>query len=296
MSNLVFKGITVNGRPTMIGNRAAGVFRLAPNTFRLLYKDGVTPTFTKGTAVQISSTPNIWDWTGDTYRAFIDHTDLLEVMDAGNMSAQTDFRYTFQGCTSLRYVCPFNARINRLSYMFQNCSSLTSVPYLNVNIASGYDFIYMFDSCSSLTSVPLIKITNTGATTTNYMFRNCSSLTSIPQFDLRGVSSTASMFEGCTSLSTVPALNLNYAFQLNSMFKGCTSLTTMPSLSFSRTIQRCISMFEGCINIESGILDMYSALSAKMDRYGYYTTCFKDCGSNTTTGAAELAQIPSAWK
>lgn len=36
---------------------------LPDNTIRLLYKDNVTPTFSNGTAVQVSQNPNIWDLT-----------------------------------------------------------------------------------------------------------------------------------------------------------------------------------------------------------------------------------------
>ena len=41
---------------------------LPDNTIRLLYKDGVTPTFAKGTATQVSQSPNVWDLTyNNTY-------------------------------------------------------------------------------------------------------------------------------------------------------------------------------------------------------------------------------------
>ena len=36
---------------------------LPPYTIRLKFTEGVTPTFSKGTAVQVSSSPNIWDLT-----------------------------------------------------------------------------------------------------------------------------------------------------------------------------------------------------------------------------------------
>jgi len=298
MANVIFRSLKINGRPAMVGHSALGVYRLTPNTFRLLYRDGVTPTFTNGTAVHISESPNIWDLTcTSTYAALQGHTDLLEVMDAGNMRGQSNFSMTFKGCTSLRYVCPFNATITKASNMFQNCSSLTSIPYLNLgSIGNGYSD-YMFDGCSSLTSVPLLNTST--FTTANYVFRNCSSLTEVPSFNLSNVRTATSMFEGCTLLSNVPALNLRYASNgLGSMFKGCSSLTTIPSLTLPSSLRVCSSMFEGCVNVESGITSMYSTLYTALynARSTYYGSCFKDCGSNTTTGAAELAQIPSSWK
>lgn len=297
MSNILFKGLTINGRPSMIGNRALGVFKLAPYTLRLRYKDGVTPTFTKGTAVQMSTSPNIWDLTStDWYAALQGHTDLLEVVDSGNMSGVSNMSSTFSGCTSLISVCPMNVRLTKLSRMFQNCSSLVSAPFITISNAGSY-CDYIFDGCTSLTSVPLLNTSS--FSTPNYMFRNCSSLTTVPAFNLSGVTGASSMFEGCTSLSTVPALNLSRARNgLGGMFKGCSSLTSIPSITIPSSLKSCSSMFEGCVNVETGIQDMYNTLYTALynARSTYYSSCFKDCGSNTTTGAAELAQIPSSWK
>jgi hypothetical protein len=55
-------------------------------------------------------------------------------------------------------------------------------------------------------------------------------------------------------------------------------------------------MFWDCYNVESGALALYQQASsqARPPAYHYYT--FYKCGINTTTGAAELAQIPSDWK
>lgn len=290
----------VNGRPSIIGNRALGVFKLAPYTLRLRYKDGVTPTFTNGTAVQMSTNPNIWDLTYNStswYAALQGHTDLLEVVDSGNMSGVINMKNTFRGCTSLVSVCPMNVRLTQLSYMFQNCSSLVSAPFITIIPNPNGSCEYMFDGCTSLTSVPLLDTSK--FTSVNYMFRNCSSLTSIPAFNLINVLNANSMFEGCTSLTTVPALDLRYATKsLGGMFKGCSSLTSIPSITIPNRLSTCSSMFEGCINVESGIQTMYNTLNTALynARSTYYSSCFKDCGSNTTTGAAELAQIPSSWK
>ena len=64
----------------------APVTPLPPYTLRLRYKDGVTPTFSRGTATQVSSSPNIWDLTYEYgYWDYLcgGHTDLLEVI-SGN--------------------------------------------------------------------------------------------------------------------------------------------------------------------------------------------------------------------
>ena len=64
---------------------------LPPYTIRLKYEEGTTPTFSKGTAVQVSQTPNIWDltynntdWTQLLYQHASVHSkaSLIEVLGA----------------------------------------------------------------------------------------------------------------------------------------------------------------------------------------------------------------------
>ena len=56
-------------------------------------------------------------------------------------------------------------------------------------------------------------------------------------------------------------------------------------------------MFDGCTAVASGIIAYYNKLVAAEGSNRWNTTeCFRDCGSGTTTGAAELEQIPSRWK
>jgi len=56
------------------------------------------------------------------------------------------------------------------------------------------------------------------------------------------------------------------------------------------------SMFKGCTGVESGALALYQQASSQDIPPTYHYQTFYNCGSNTTTGAAELAQIPSDWK
>jgi hypothetical protein len=54
-------------------------------------------------------------------------------------------------------------------------------------------------------------------------------------------------------------------------------------------------MFYRCTKVESGALALYQQASAQAIVPSHDRT-FYQCGSNTVTGAAELAQIPSDWK
>jgi len=48
-------------------------------------------------------------------------------------------------------------------------------------------------------------------------------------------------------------------------------------------------------NVQSGALALYQQASSQDIPPSQHSQTFYNCGSNTTTGAAELAQIPSDW-
>ena len=82
-----------------------------------------------------------------------------------------------------------------------------------------------------------------------------------------------------------------------SMFRNCTSLTACVDVG-STELTTVYYMFYGCTNVESGILDVYNKLSA-IDTLSSETShqkAFYNCGSNTVSGSAELADIPAEWK
>ena len=81
----------------------------------------------------------------------------------------------------------------------------------------------------------------------------------------------------------------------NSAFSNCIGLTYIPLLDVSGVTQ-CIEMFNGCVNIAGGILDVYDVLKIRCSSYGDHIQAFHNCGINSTTGRAELAQIPADWK
>jgi hypothetical protein len=78
-------------------------------------------------------------------------------------------------------------------------------------------------------------------------------------------------------------------------FRNCRSLTYMPLLDVS-SVNNCTEMFKGCVNIAGGILDVYDVLKVNCASYGLHVQAFTGCGINSTTGRAELMQIPNDWK
>ena len=73
-------------------------------------------------------------------------------------------------------------KITNMSYMFCECSSLSSLSDVSKwNTNNVTDMSYMFNNCSSLLSLPDITKWNTNnVTDMSYMFFRCSSLLSLP--------------------------------------------------------------------------------------------------------------------
>lgn len=240
--------ITINGNPILInGNFISDVSYITPMnpyTLRLKFKDGFTPRFSKGTGVQVSSSPNIWDLTyenSDWSRLLYSHEYLLEVINANTTG------------------------VTNMSRMFYYCTSLTSVQLFDTSNVT--DMSYMFEVCLSLTSVPL--------------------------FDTSNVTSMKNMFASCTSLTTVPLFDTSSCTNMSSMFQSCSNLTTVPLLDTSK-VTNMSYMLNKCYNVQSGALALYQQASTQTTLPSHYET-FLYCGRDTTTGAAELAQIPSSW-
>jgi hypothetical protein len=54
-------------------------------------------------------------------------------------------------------------------------------------------------------------------------------------------------------------------------------------------------MFQDCFNVESGALDIYAQMTTQTTPPNSHNLTFSNCGRDTETGTAELAQIPVSW-
>jgi surface protein len=219
---------------------------LPPYTIRLKYSNGVTPSFSNGTGVQVSQSPNVWDLTYENtnwYRLLLGHTNLLEVLGANT------------------------SNVISMESMFHDCNDLTTVP--------------LFDTS---------KVTNM-----EFMFQWCRNLTSVPLFDTSKVTNMRDMFASCVSLTSVPLFNTSKVTDMEGMFTSCYSLTFVPLFNTSK-VTDMYYMCEDCINVQSGALALYRQASTQAKPPMFHKKAFSNCGRDTQTGAAELAQIPSDWK
>lgn len=158
---------------------------------------------------------------------------------------------------------------------------------------SGTSFSYLLYSARNV--IEVLGANTTGITNMSYMFRSCTTLTSVPLFDTSAVVTMTYMFQNCQALTSVPLFNTSAVTNMSSMFDACISLTAVPLFDTS-IVWNMNNMFYGCINVQSGALALYNQTSTDPTPPSYHKYTFRNCGRDTTTGAAELAQIPDDWK
>jgi surface protein len=250
---------------------------LPPFTIRCKFKSGYTPT--KGDSqTLVDAEENIWDitknstdWHDLLAQSWNDgQYPLLEVLGA-NTTGVTNMYCLFgyagtSGQSNLTKVALFDtSSVTNMQQMFQR-SRITTIP--------------LFDT-SSVTNM-------------NSMFGSCTSLVNIPLIDTSKVSNMSYVFAGCSSLTTVPLFDTSSCTNMMSMFQNCSSLTTVPLFDTSSCTYMSY-MFYSCYNVQSGALALYQQASTQANPPSSHSLCFTNCGRDTVTGAAELAQIPSSW-
>jgi hypothetical protein len=276
---------------------------LPSRTIRVRTTDGNSPVLYTNypylgntTITRVAGTTDIFDVTPSVpifEGMFIDSTNLAEVI-AGNLNDPLEPGGTASGmfsrCTNLTSVSWLSmSRIDHAGNMFSGCTSLKTVSLYDTGSIVHAE--YMFFGCSSLSTVDYFNTSS--IVSMESMFENCSSLEAIPLFNLSSCSSTAYMFRA-SGITTVPLLVTSTVRSMIYMFAECTNLKAVPLFDTSSAVD-VNSMFYGCLNVESGALALYQQMSTQVAPPMSYTDCFKNCGANTTTGAAELAQIPTSW-
>jgi len=140
---------------------------------------------------------------------------------------------------------------NCFSFLFCNCTALSSAPTLPATTLAESCYESMFDGCTALTCVPELPATTLAESCYSGMFFDCTALTNAPALPATTLAAGCygSMFVGCTALThapTLPATTLAYHCYGN-MFSGCTALTNAPALPATTLAEGCYFwMFDGC--------------------------------------------------
>ena len=143
----------------------------------------------------------------------------------------------------------------------------------------------------TVVSEGIIDVTFTGSDLTQW---NKDCISRVLGGNATDFTSLAHLFEGCSYITEFPLIDTSNVTDMTNMFNYCSALISVPLLNTS-SVTNMNSMFFNCTNVESGALALYQQASTQATPPIYHEATFEYCGSNTVTGAAELAQIPTSW-
>ena len=131
-----------------------------------------------------------------------------------------------------------NREIIELNEYYYSQSVNENIEIILIETEKLTDMSYIFEGCSSLSSLPDISNWNTSnVTNMSFMFSRCSSLSSLPnisKWDTSNVTNMSSMFSCCNALSCLPDIskwNTSKVTNMSYMFDRCNTLSTLPDIS-----------------------------------------------------------------
>ena len=123
------------------------------------------------------------------------------------------------------------SNVINMSYMFRNCSGLTSLDVSKFDTSKVTDMSSMFSECRGLTSLNVSKFITSNVTNMREMFRNCSGLTSldVSKFDTSKVTNMSDMFGWCSKLTSLDVSKFitSNVTNMGEMFRNCSGLTSL---------------------------------------------------------------------
>ena len=184
----------------------------------------------------------------------------IEGLEYLNTENVVDMSYMFFNCSILTSfeLSNFNtANVKDMNSMFFGCRSLTSLDISNFNTSNVEDMTRMFYRCENLTSLDLSNFNTANVTDMNQMFRMCYNLISLDlsSFNTEKVTKMREMFSECSNLISLDLSSFNTAkvTEMYGMFKSCPKLTTIYcNNDWSSTTALSTNMFDGCTSLVGG--------------------------------------------
>jgi len=226
----------------------------------------------------------------------------LQSVSVTSSATVTNMSYMFQNCVTLSGVpgnLPYST-CTTLSNMFAKCYNLRSLNIATITTAAT-SVSSMFANCASLQTTPALVFT-AASVDTGGLFNTCSALLVVPNVSWDKASTLSSTFNACTSLTNIPALNIPLCTSMATTFTGCTALRSIGNITSSTLLTTMSSTFSGCtrllaLPLISDSSNVTTIASIALNCYNILTCPAYDTGKVTTmtsafSGCASLATMP----
>ena len=186
----------------------------------------------------------------------------IKLTDLGEV---TDVSYLFELCNSLKSLPNINrlytSKITNMCSMFRGCSNLESLPDIsNWDTKNVKDMSYLFSKCASLKNLPDISKWNTESVTNmSGIFDSCTNLKVLPdisKWKTSNVTDMSFMFYNLPYLESLPDLSLwdiSKVKDISSLFEKCSFITSLPDISKwnTKNVSNISYMFYFCASLKS---------------------------------------------
>lgn len=237
-------------------------------------------------------------------QAYLGSTKVYQSAPVG-LPAKTmrfDFHYDhFDPTTSLPSITGFTwTHVEDDVYDFHFDSDVWAYKYKNPDSAEGlFNAYYPLVGSYPMSNhqFDVIDSNLTGVTVLNRFFQAGRQVKNCVLKNTGDVTDATSLFYSSRKCSLVSINSLDFSSVecIDHMFRLCEYLTSPLSITLSGSVISCTHAFDGAKRVPSGALSLYNSLSSQSTLPTIYSSCFTNCGRSTTTGAAELAQIPTTW-
>ena len=180
----------------------------------------------------------------------------LQTIDTSSLKAMSYMFYDCSKLTSLDLSNFITSKVMYMDYMFADCKSLNALDLSNFNVSKVLTTLGMFSGCSNLESLDLSRFITPNLKQMQNMFDGCANLKSIDVSNLNTskVKDMTGVFQNCSSLTSLDLSSFDTSLvkDMSNMFKGCTSLTSLDLSNFNcKNINSIDGMFENCTSLES---------------------------------------------
>ncbi len=211
-----------------------------------------------GTTWVVSTIADRINANADCGKLFYEKSEITSIDFGENFNTEnvTDMSFMFYDCSSLTSLdlSRFNtSNVRSMSGMFYGRNNLTSLDLSSFNTSNVRSMSGMFYGCNNLTSLDLSNFNTSNVTDMSYMFSFCK-LTSLDlsNFNTSNVTDMSSMFWGCYNLTSLDlsSFNTENVVFMRYMFDTCCSLTSLDLSNFNTAnVKTMGSMFNQCSGI-----------------------------------------------
>lgn len=210
--------------------------------------------------------------------------ELYEIYVASNSDKTTkvytpeDASYMFYECSNLTTIDIQNlgtSKTTNMNSMFAMCTNVTTLELQNLDTSNVEDMENMFFGCENLEALDISNFITAKVTTMSNMFQNCKKLTelNLKSFDTSKVIDMNSMFNGCESLTILNLNNFNTTevTDMSWMFYNCKNITTLDISNFDTSqVTNMGDMFYECSSLTSLDVSKFNTSQVTDMRFMFY--------------------------